>query len=416
MEFLQPNSKSVKKKIINDPVYGFISLENKLIFQIVEHPHFQRLRRISQLGLTYLVYPGANHTRFQHALGAYHLMGRAVAELKSKSVEISDEEAIAVRIAILLHDLGHGPFSHALENSLVEGLNHEEIGLLLMEEMNKEFDGALDLAISIFKDEYSKRFLHQLVSSQLDMDRLDYLKRDSFFTGVSEGVIGSDRIISMLNVVNDKLVVEEKGIYSVEKFIVARRLMYWQVYMHKAVLSAEFMLLKALQRARELSRAGLNVDANPSLGRLLRGDIHSVDDPDAFLRDFVNLDDNDVLAAVKAWTEHKDPVLSGICKRLVERRLNKVIVQSEAFSREIIDGYLERAQEYFGIDEADSNYLVFAESMSNLAYTPESEQIDILKKSGEVIEISKVAELLSFSSLAGKVEKHFLSIPYELRD
>ncbi len=413
---MQPNNKSVKKKIINDPVYGFISLESELIFQIVEHPHFQRLRRISQLGLTYLVYPGANHTRFQHALGAYHLMCRAVAVLKSKSVDISEEEAVAVQIAILLHDIGHGPFSHALENSLLKGLNHEEIGLLLMEELNTEFDGALDLAISIFKNEYAKGFLHQLVSSQLDMDRLDYLKRDSFFTGVSEGVIGSDRIISMLNVVNDKLVVEEKGIYSVEKFIVARRLMYWQVYMHKAVLSAEFMLLKALQRAREISSLGMTVEANPSLRRLLKGDIKSSKDSDAFLRDFVNLDDNDVLAAVKAWTQHQDEVLSGICKRLVQRRLNKVMVQTEAFKEGLISKYSKRAQEHFNISEKDAKYIVFAESMSNLAYTPESEQIDILRKSGDVLEISKVAELLSFSSLSGKVEKHFLSIPYELRD
>jgi HD superfamily phosphohydrolase len=412
---LQSISKSVKKKIINDPVYGFISLDSEVLYKLVEHRYFQRLRRITQLGLTNLVYPGANHTRFQHAIGALHLMKKAVDSLRSKGISISEDEAEAVQIAILLHDLGHGPFSHALENSIVEGLSHEEIGLLLMHQLNDEFDGALDLAIEVFTDQYDKRFLHQLVSSQLDMDRLDYLKRDSFFSGVSEGVIGSDRIISMLNVVDDKLVVEEKGIYSIEKFIVARRLMYWQVYLHKTVLSAEFMLLKTLRRAKELSLTGKDVHSNPVLGRLLNFDTKANRDSVRFLDDFTRLDDSDILAALKAWTEEEDIVLRELSQRLVRRKLNKVVVQKEVFPEQLLRDYQERAVELFGIDKDETPYLVFQESMSNMAYTAESEQIDILLKSGEVVEISQAADLLTFSSLSDKVEKHFLSIPHELR-
>jgi HD superfamily phosphohydrolase len=328
--------KTNKKKIINDPVFGFINIRSELVFDLIEHPYFQRLRRIKQLGLSCMVYPGANHTRFEHALGALHLMRSALAILKLKGQEISDEEADAVSVAILLHDIGHGPFSHVLEYTLVPDVPHERISLLLMEELNRQFGGKLELAIRIFTDRYHRHFLHQLVSSQLDMDRLDYLSRDSFFSGVSEGVISAERIIKMLNVKNDELVVEYKGIYSVENFLIARRLMYWQVYLHKTVLSAEYLLINVLTRARELALAGTDLFATPVLKAFLQNGIvlddfifnRPIDGRDT-LELFTQLDDNDIIASIKEWQNHPDIVLSYLARCIINRRLYKIKISKK---------------------------------------------------------------------------------------
>ncbi len=405
-------SKIVKKKIINDPVYGFISLNDELIIRLVDHPYFQRLRNISQLGLTHLVYPGAHHSRFQHALGALHLMQKAIATLRSKGVSISEAESEAASAAILLHDVGHGPFSHALEHSIVEGTDHEEISRLVMNRLNEEFDGALDLCIRIFNNEYNKPFLHQLVSSQLDVDRLDYLKRDSFFSGVSEGVIGTDRIISMLNVRDGKLVVEEKGIYSIEKFIVARRLMYWQVYLHKTVISAEFVLLKVLKRAKELTKAGTKLPAARAVEKLLAS---ANDTGDDFLGTFLELDDNDVLTSIKEWKNHDDLVLRYLSRALVDRQLLKVHVQKEPFDVSTLSKFEKEAQKRFEVGPEESKYFAFEVGIGNMAYTPESERIEILMKDGSVKEISEVADILTYPVLSEPVRKYFLCFASELR-
>ncbi|HEX4887624.1 MAG TPA: HD domain-containing protein, partial [Luteibaculaceae bacterium] len=327
------SSETGKRKIINDPVHGFIALPSKVIVDMVEHPFFQRLRRIKQLGLTHMVYPGALHTRFHHVLGAMHLMNEALDVLSAKGEIITPEEKQGALLAILLHDIGHGPFSHALENTLVTGVHHEQLSELFMDLLNKEFNGALSLGISIFKNQYPKKFLHQLVSSQLDMDRLDYLSRDSFYTGVSEGVISAERIIKMLAVVNDELVVEEKGVYSIEKFIVARRLMYWQVYLHKTVVSAEFLLVNILKRAKELAKRGEVLFASPALQRFLYHDYewrHFEQDP-TLLTDFAQLDDFDIMTSVKVWQSNSDKVLAELCHRMVNRQLFKIVIQKEPF-------------------------------------------------------------------------------------
>ncbi len=405
-----------KRKIFNDPVYGFITVPYPIVFDIIEHPFFQRLRRIKQLGLTHLVYPGALHTRFHHTLGAMHLMGMAVEELRAKGYEISDEEAVGVTLAILMHDIGHGPFSHALEHSLVSGVTHEDISALFMERLNTEFNGKLNTAIAIFNDRYPKRFLHQLVSSQLDMDRLDYLKRDSFFTGVSEGIVGSDRIIKMLHVINDELAVESKGIYSIEKFIVARRIMYWQVYLHKTVLSAEHLLIHILQRAKELSEKGEELFATPALSVFLKRNVTRVDfenEPELLSR-FAELDDFDVLTSVKVWKHHSDFVLSKLSGYMVDRKLLKIKMFSEAISETKLSDLRTQLAKDWNISEAEAAYFVFTDSIKNSAYDLKEDRINILFKNGEVKDLTEAADTLSLSVLSKPVEKHFLCLPAHL--
>ena len=404
-----------RQKIINDPVYGFIGIPYDIVFDIIEHPYFQRLRRIRQLGLTYFVYPGANHTRFQHAIGAMHLMGMAIEIIRSKGHEITNEEAEAVTIAILLHDIGHGPFSHGLENSIIEGITHEEISLLYMQRLNVFFSGRLDLAIKIFSNDYPKKFLHQLVASQLDMDRLDYLRRDSFFTGVTEGVVGSDRIIKMLNVKDDMLVIDIKGIYSIEKFLIARRLMYWQVYFHKTVIASEFLLIKTLQRARQLYLSGIKLFAPPALQFFLEKRITAVDfnkpgNPDV-LEMFSKLDDNDIICAAKVWRDHPDKTLSILCNSLVNRKLFRIIIKNEEFSQSRIELVKSKVASFYGLNMEDTNYLVVCSEISNFAYNAQDDNIKILLKSGNIADITEVSELFNMSVLSRNVIKHFLCYP-----
>jgi uncharacterized protein len=404
-----------KKKIFNDPVYGFISVPEEIIFDLIEHPYFQRLRRIRQLGLTHVVYPGALHTRLHHALGALHLMTSAVETLRSKGHEITAEEATAVYIAILLHDMGHAPFSHALEHTLV-GVSHEKISLLFMEELNKEFNGALTTAISIFKNEYHKKFLHQLVSSQLDMDRLDYLNRDSFYTGVLEGKIGAQRIIKMLELDDDTLVIEEKGIYSIEKFIMARRLMYWQVYLHKSVLGAEQLLVKIMNRAKELSSSGEMLFASPVLSYFLNNTITEKSFSDnQLLATYARMDDYDIFGAIKVWTDHKDIVLSRLCQGIVNRRLYKVRLQKEAFDESIVQEKLKMAMNYFSISEHEASYFVFTGSISNSAYNPAEEQIRILYKDGTLSTLTEVSDQMDIAVLTRPVNKTYFCFVDEVK-
>lgn len=405
-----------KQKIINDPIYGFISVSHDLVFELMEHPYFQRLRRIRQLGMTHLVYPGAHHTRFHHALGAMYLMGQALETLRSKKIEVSAEEAEAVTIAILLHDIGHGPYSHALEDSIVSGINHEQLSELFMDRLNEIFQGRLTLALKIFRNEYPRKFLHQLVSSQLDMDRLDYLNRDSFFTGVSEGVISSDRIIKMLQVYNDQLVIEAKGIYSIEKFIVARRLMYWQVYLHKTVVSAEGLLINILKRARELFRQGHPLFATPALQQFLKKEFTHRDfkqDP-ALLDTFAALDDSDVVAGIKVWQNETDPVLSDLCRRMMNRNLFRILIQPEPFSGELINRYREAISSQLGLKKGDVDYYLISGKMVNNAYHSTSEKINILFKDGTLKDIADAADTLNIRSLTETVEKHYLCFPKEV--
>lgn len=398
-------------KIINDPIYGFITIPTQLVFDLMEHPYFQRLRRISQMGLSYLVYPGAHHTRFQHALGAMYLMQKATQVLVAKGVEISFEEAEALYIAILLHDIGHGPFSHAMENSIVEKVSHEELSLLFMEVLNQEFNNRLTLAIQIFKNEYSRKFMHQLVSGQLDMDRLDYLKRDSFYTGVSEGAINSVRLISMLNVVDDKLVIEEKGIYSVEKFIISRRFMYWQVYLHKTGLVAEQLLLKVLKRAKELSKKGVVLHASSALSYFLNHHLALKDFDKTKVSLFSELDDYDIIMALKSWQEHEDFVLSNLSKMIINRNLMKITLQNNKFEKEIIQNYKERVIKTYQIDKEDVSYFVFTGKIGNQAYSIDKEAINLVKKSGEVIELTKISDQLKGKGLSQPVIKHYMCTP-----
>lgn len=396
-----------KLKILNDPIYGFITIPSELIFDLIEHPYFQRLRRISQLGLTYLVYPGAYHTRFHHALGAMFLMGKAVRILKSKGHSISPEEEEAVLIAILLHDIGHGPFSHALENSIVPGIKHESLSLEFMNVLNKQFSGKLDLAISIFTNNYQKKFLHQLISSQLDMDRLDYLRRDCFYTGVSEGQVNTERLITMLNVADDQLVVDAKGIYSVEKFIVARRLMYWQVYLHKTVLSAEFLLIKILKRAKEVYSPSMPIPE--VLRNFISGEVP--EDYESMLSMYALLDDFDVMSAIKSWSLYSDAVLQRLCLMVLNRQLLGVKVSSGKPSEEEIMLLQKGLSDKLNIPEGLEHYFVFEKSMSNNAYTEGQGGIKLLYNDGSLKDIGQAADQLNISALSQPVIKHFLFYP-----
>jgi hypothetical protein len=407
-----------KRKIFNDPVYGFISVQDDLLFDIIEHPYFQRLRRIKQLGLTHLVYPGALHTRFHHAMGAMFLMDEAIEVLRSKGHEITPEESLAVNAAILLHDIGHGPFSHALENCIVYGLSHESISNLFMDRLNKEFNGKLQLAIDIFKNRYHKKFLHQLVSSQLDVDRLDYLKRDSFFTGVSEGVISTERIIKMMDVANDELVIEAKGIYSIEKFIIARRLMYWQVYLHKTVLAAEYLLIKILQRAKRLAEKGHELFATPALKEFLYNQYSRKDfEAEPHLLDiFSRLDDFDIYASAKVWCDDKDPVLSMLCRNMVDRHLFHIELQNEAFEETFIEKMRNQTIQNLNISREDCEYFVFTDKVENNAYNPQSVKINILFKDGSIKDITDASDQLNISVLSRTVTKYFLCYPKELKN
>jgi HD superfamily phosphohydrolase len=407
-----------KNKIINDPVYGFISIPTELIFDLIEHPYFQRLRYIKQLGMTHLVYPGALHTRFHHALGAMHLMGMAIETLRNKGHEISNEEEEAVIIAILLHDIGHGPFSHALEEVIVEGISHEDISEMLMQRLNSQFNGRLSMAIDIFTGGYSRGFLHQLVSSQLDMDRMDYLNRDSFFTGVSEGVISSDRIIKMLNVRNDQIVVEEKGIYSVEKFLIARRLMYWQVYLHKTVIAAEQLLAKILIRSRELALMDVPVFTMPALSNFLKKPVtrEAFISEGCHLENFATLDDTDIMAAVKVWANHQDIVLAKLCRDLVERKLYKVDITNEVPDKSFISSLRMRAVEKYRISPQDAAYFVFSDTVRNNAYKPGDGNIQILMKNGAIKDITAASDNSNLEALAKTVRKYILCYEKELVD
>jgi HD superfamily phosphohydrolase len=399
-----------KKKIFNDPIYGFISIPDDFIFDIIAHPYFQRLRRIMQLGMSHLVYPGALHTRFHHVLGAMHLMTQAISTIRRKGHEITSEEERAVLIAILLHDIGHGPFSHALEYDIVNKVSHEEISGFFMNRLAKQFGEDLNRALLIFKNQHQKTFLYQLVSSQLDMDRLDYLNRDSFYTGVSEGIIGSDRLIEMLNVFDGNLVIEEKGIYSTEKFIVARRLMYWQVYLHKTVVAAEFMLIHALRRAKQLTKNGEVLFASPALAYFLKNDVLKRDfEKDAVTLDyFAELDDYDILGALKVWQKHSDKILSSLSGRLVNRNLFKIEISREPFSEERIQTEKNRVSKEIGLVDKEVDFFVYSDVLSNNAYNQNLQKINVLMKSGEVTDLTEASDNLNISALASPVEKYFL--------
>ncbi len=386
------------RKIINDPVYGFITIDDELIYQIVAHPYFQRLRRIHQMAMAHLVYPGAVHTRLHHALGAYHLIGNAINELKSKGTEITKEEEQAAKIAILLHDIGHGPFSHALENVLIEGMHHEEISLLLMKELNKQFEGKLQMALDIFTGTYPKKYLTQLISGQLDVDRMDYLSRDSFFTGVSEGVIGYDRILKMLTVHNGELMVEEKGIYSVEKFLLSRRLMYWQVYLHKTVLSAEQMLQRIIKRAKHIKAS-----TQSPLNKFINEPINTVT-----LEEFCNLDDYDVLTVIKEWSNHPDKVLSTLCKGIINRLLLKVKYFAQPIDKDLLKAKTAEACAAMNINEEEAGWLVFTGEAVSSTYNFEDEHIHILFKDGTVKDISEVDNAIINQNFSGKVKKYYI--------
>jgi hypothetical protein len=406
-------SRNNKKKIFNDPVYGFISIPSEIIFDIIQHPFFQRLRRINQLGLTQLVYPGALHTRFHHALGAMHLMSTAVQVIRRKGHEITQEEEHAVLTAILLHDIGHGPFSHTLEHTIVNGVSHEDISSFFIKELEKSFPGEMKLSLSIFQNEYKKPFLHQLVSSQLDMDRLDYLNRDSFYTGVSEGIIGSERIIEMLNVHEGNLVLEEKGIYSVEKFIVARRLMYWQVYLHKTVVSAEYMLIQILKRAKTLSENGKELFASPALQYFLKNKITSKDftEKSEVLYQFADLDDYDILGAIKVWQNSSDIILADLSRRLVNRDLLKIEISKEPFTAERIETERTDLAKRWDISYDDTQFYVYSKKLTNSAYNEGKQNINLLMKTGEIVDLSKASDNLNISALANPVEKYCLCYP-----
>ncbi|MEL4308417.1 HD domain-containing protein [Joostella sp. CR20] len=400
-----------KLKIFNDPIYGFITIPNEQIFDLIEHRYFQRLRRISQMGLSYLVYPGAHHTRFHHAIGCMHLMQKAIQVLRFKGVDISEEESKALLSAILLHDIGHGPFSHAMEHSIVNGVSHEYISLQFMETLNKEFNGTLTLAIKIFKGEYHRKFMNQLISGQLDMDRADYLKRDSFYTGVSEGNINSERIISMLNVVDDQLVVEEKGIYSVEKFLVARRLMYWQVYLHKTSLAAEQLLIKVLQRVKELHQKGESLHASSALAFFLDNEIGKSDFNEQILETFSRLDDVDILSAMKEWQYHKDFVLSNLCKILLERDLLKIKFKKKPIKALKIQTHIEEFIKEYNVTEEEAKYFVFSGLVENQAYNLDKQNIHILMKSGKIVDVTKASDQFNLKALSKPVTKYYMCYP-----
>jgi metal dependent phosphohydrolase len=399
-----------KLKIINDPIYGFIHIPSSLVFDIIEHRYFQRLRRINQMGLSFLVFPGAKHTRFEHVLGCMYLMQKTVEMLRFKGVQISDKEAEGLYIAILLHDIGHGPFSHAMEHSIVENIAHEEISLRFMEELNAELGGKLDLAIRIFKGAYPRRFMHQLISSQLDIDRADYLKRDSFYTGVAEGNINSERLISMLNVRNDELVVEEKGLYSVEKFLIARRLMYWQVYLHKTSVAGEQMLIRLLQRAKELVQEGEELKMSTALAFFVKNRIAKENLTKEVLEKFALLDDTDIFAAMKEWQFYPDAVLSRLSRMLLNRDLLKIKLRTNDFEEKKIKR-LQGLAKANGNTDDEVKYLVFKGVMTNRAYNPEREVIKILTKNGRLVDISKTAEELNLEALSQTTIKYYICYP-----
>ena len=397
-------------KIINDPVFGFIKIPRGLLYDIVRHPLMQRLNRINQLGLASVVYPGARHTRFQHSLGAFHLMSEAIISLQQKGLFIFDSEAEAVEAAILMHDIGHGPFSHVLENTLISGISHEEISLLMMEQINRDLGGQLNLAISIFKDEYPKRFLHQLISSQLDMDRLDYLRRDSFFTGVTEGNIGSARIIKMLNVVDDRLVVEQKGIYSLENYLTTRRLMYWQVYLHKTAVGYEKVLVNMLRRAKHLCRQGEQLFASPALAYFLQNDVDAkwFEKHEEALQMYEELDDSDLWSAMKAWKHSSDKILAMLATNMLDRRIFKVEVLDEPPTDEEINLLQERIAKATGIEKQDAHYLMSLNTIQKDMYSVDDDSIDILYKDGTIKDISEASEILNVALLSKKIRKYYL--------
>lgn len=405
-----------KKKIINDPVYGFVSIPSGFIFDLIQHPYMQRLRYIKQVSMTHLVYPGALHTRFQHVIGAMHLMQLAIDTLRSKGVEISKDEEEGVLVAILLHDIGHGPFSHSLEHTIIEGVSHEVISSLLMNRLNAGFDGKLDLAITIFNDKYERKFFHQLVSGQLDTDRMDYLNRDSFFTGVSEGVISFDRIIKMLSVKDDELVVESKGIYSVEKFLIARRLMYWQVYLHKTVIAAEQMLIKILFRAKTLSMQGVELFATPAFGHFLKNRVTA----DNFVVDevhldyFTKLDDTDILSAIKTWVNHDDYILSTLCTRLMKRELFRTEMRSNDFESDEIAEVRAKVKQVLGIKEDEVDYFVYRQVVINSAYSADTAPIKIVNNKGQLLDIAEASDLSNLEALSKRVVKYALTFPKEI--
>jgi len=402
-----------KKKIINDPVYGFISIQSDLIYELIQHPYFQRLRYIKQLGLSDLVYPGAQHTRFHHALGAMHLMGRVLKNLQGKGVPITDLEAEAAQIAILLHDIGHGPLSHALEETLLQDIKHESLSYLFIKELNSQYNGALSLAIQFFRNSYSRKFFHQLISSQLDIDRLDYLTRDSFYTGVMEGTIGVDRIIAMLTVHHDQLVVEEKGIYSIESFLNARRLMYWQVYLHKTALSAERMMVNIIRRAQYLLKAGEDLPATEALKNFLIKDYQLSDfNENSDLLDlFGQMDDNDIWGAIKMWRNSSDAILSGLCNRLLQRELFQVVLSADPIKKSVVEKVRKEIRSIYGILNQDTNYLYSLGTVSNEAYVSGGKSINILTKKGEVVDIAHASDLPSIKAISKIVEKNYLCWP-----
>ena len=402
-----------KYKIINDPIYGFIKIESQIIYDLMNHKYFQRLRRISQLGLSYLVYPGAQHTRFQHALGSLHLMEKAIQQLTNKGHEITSKEQEALRISILLHDIGHGPFSHALENILVNQINHEKITLMSMKQLNVEFDGKLSLAIEIFKNTYKKKFLYQLVSSQLDMDRLDYLKRDSFYTGVTDGNIGTERIINMLNVANGNLVIEEKGIYSIEKFILARRLMYWQVYLHKTVISSENMLIKLIKRAKILLENKVEIFTTSNLKYFLSEDFAKdlKKNQIKVIEKFAELDDYDIYFCLKKWQYSSDKILSILSSNLLNRNINKIIIENEKIEQNRIIDIKNKVAKDFRLNDIEIDFLVIDNQVTNHVYDEEKSNINILMKNNEVLDLAKASDHFNIKALNNKTKKYFISYP-----
>lgn len=401
------------QKIFNDPIYGFISIPDETCFRLIEHPYFQRLRRIKQLGATHLVYPGALHTRFHHALGAMHLMWQAIQVLRAKGNEITLEEQNAACVAILLHDIGHGPYSHSLEYILADGMNHETISAIFMSAFNRELEGGIELAISIFNGTYRKKFLHQLVSSQLDVDRLDYLKRDSFYTGVSEGVISADRIISMLNVVEDNLAVEIKGIYSIEKFLIARRLMYWQVYLHKTVIASEKLLINILKRAKFLADDGEELFSSPALHYFLYNHVGAKEfsEDTEIIKKFALLDDSDIFLSIKVWMQHRDSILSRLATSFVNRGLYKIKLQAGSFEDEIVNGSKQLWKKEFRLTDEEIEYFVFTGTIENNAYNPVTDRINILLRNGDVVDVTEAADQLNVSALSDPVQKHFFCHP-----
>jgi HD superfamily phosphohydrolase len=400
-----------KLKIFNDPIYGFINMPTPLVFDIVEHPYFQRLRRISQMGLSNLVFPGANHTRFHHALGAMHLMQKAVEVLRFKGIEISDKEAEALYIAILLHDIGHGPFSHTLENAILKNIHHEEVSLMIMELLNKKFEGQLDIAIQVFTNKYERPFMYQLISSQLDMDRLDYLKRDSFYSGVAEGNINSERLIQMLNVHDNQLVIEEKGLYSVEKFLMARRLMYWQAYLHKTSLVAELMLENLLKRARFLLQKGETIDCSQALRFFMNQNVSIDTFDEKALNMFLSLDDVDIMSAVKHWQHHDDFVLSYTSNLIINRRLFKIEISHDKMDKSVLDQQKKYIKGKFDLTEEELKYFFLKGKIKNLTYNKENSPINILMKNGQIVDLILLSEQMKYSQFSKPTIKYFYAFP-----